>query len=416
MRKTGRDKRPHVKPVTRIELSEKNIKLRWILIVVFLSIAVVSILIGLTSMLNTEPGWQEVEVSSEQPTCSEDFVLMYDFGGSGGNATAEYKQLTALYSEAMANAFRIFSADMQEDGLYNVRYLNDHINQTVTVDEVLYEALSVIAAYDNRSVFLAPAAVEYDRVFYAENDAEAESFDPACNQEMAAYVGQIAAFANDPEMISLTLLGNNQVCLKVADAYLAYAEENEIDTFLDLDWMTNAFIADYIADLLVENGFTCGYLVSYDGFTRNLDSRGNSYSLNIFDFEDSAVNMPARLSYDSPLSIVQLRSYPMSDRDCWHYYAYKNGRITTALLDSADGMSKSSIDDLVAYSEEAGCAELLMQMIPVFIADDFSSEALDMLAEQGIHSVWCEGSAVCHTDSQVRLQLLTDNGGSYTLK
>ena len=60
MRKTGKDNRPHLKPVTRIELSEERKTLRIVLAVVFLAIGIVAILVGLVSLLNTEPGWQYI--------------------------------------------------------------------------------------------------------------------------------------------------------------------------------------------------------------------------------------------------------------------------------------------------------------------------------------------------------------------
>ena len=72
MSKNARDRRPYIKPVKRIELSETNVKLRMILIVLLLSIAVVAVIYGLFSLLNTEPGWQEVEVSSSNANCSAD--------------------------------------------------------------------------------------------------------------------------------------------------------------------------------------------------------------------------------------------------------------------------------------------------------------------------------------------------------
>ena len=91
MSKHGRDKRPNVRPITKIELSEKHKKLRLILIVVLLSIGSVAIGMGLFSLLNTQPGWQEIDVASDKPNCSTEFRLLYDFSDAGGDATAVNK-------------------------------------------------------------------------------------------------------------------------------------------------------------------------------------------------------------------------------------------------------------------------------------------------------------------------------------
>lgn len=389
--------RPGQPKIEHIELSEKHIKLRSILVIALLSVACVAIMTGLFSMLNKEPGWQEVEASASGPNCSLDFQLHYDFSEDGGGATASYKKLSELYSLAVEDAYRIFTQDVVEDGLYNLGYLNQHINETVSVEPALYRALSQIVASGNRNLFLAPVYTEYERIFASENEAEAAQYDPAKNPELAEELRRIAAFANDPEMIDLVLSGENQVCVRVSESYLAFARENEITEFLDFSWMKNAFIIDYMAQLLTENGFTNGYLASYDGFTRNLDQRSNVYSFNLFDRLENSVNLPAVLQYSGPASIAYLRNYPLSDSDRWHYFAYPDGSVSTMMVDSEDGMSKSATDNLVCVSDNFGCAELLLKMIPIFIGADETLSGLEALTTDGVGVVFCEATRLLST-------------------
>ena len=267
MKKNGKDSRPSLPPIRKIEVSEERKGLRIALAAVFLVIGAVAIIIGLVSLLNTEPGWQEVQINANGANCAGEFVLMYDFSDAGASASAVNKRLTSLYSQAAENAYRMFSPDVREDGLANVGYLNGHVNEIVTVDPALYKALTVLTQYDCRYAYLAPAYAEYDRVFSAESDAEAARYDPAVDPELAEYLAEIAAFAGNPDMVNLETLGDNRVRLTVSPEYLQFAEENEIETLLDFGWMKNAFIADYLADTLEAEGFTSGYLSSYDGFT-----------------------------------------------------------------------------------------------------------------------------------------------------
>lgn len=413
MKKYARDNRPYVKPVTRIELSEKNMKLRTILIVVLLSIGVTALLVGLIQGLNVEPGWQQVEVSSKKPHCGGDFVLMYDFSDYGGSATAANKQLSALYTEAVEQAWLIFSADTEDAAVGNLYRLNRHVNEPVTLEPVLYEALAKIAAHGNRNIFLAPVYEEYNRIFLCENEAEAALYDPAFQEELQPYLQELAAFAADPQAVDVTLLGENRVQLTVSEAYMAFAQENALDTFVDFSWLKNAFIADYLAQTLADGGFTSGYLSSYDGFTRNLDSRGNSYSVNLFCRRGSDVNLPARMSYTGPMSIVFLRNYPMTELDRWHYFAYSNGQITSIHIDPADGRCRSAIDTLTGYAADKSCADILLELIPVFVAENFRPEALSEAAEQGIFTVWCEENKLRTTDPNLQLEWLDEN---YTFK
>lgn len=400
MKKSGRENRPSEKPVTHIELSNRYIKPRGFLALALLLLGMGFFGYAMMTALETEPGWQQVEVSSSKPNCGGEFTLMYDFGD---DATAQYKRLVRLYSEAAENAFRIFTPDVQEDGLGNVAYLNAHINETVEVEPVLYRALSQVNAYSDRRVFLAPAAIEYNRVFWSQSDEEAASYDPAQNPETAAWVREVARFASDPQAVSLELLGNNQVRLKVSGEYQAFIRENELETILDFGWMTNAFIADYLADTLVENGFTQGHLSSYDGFTRNLDTRDKTYLFGLYNRQGTVIDMPAKMRCGEPMAIVFLRNYPMVPEDKWHYYAYPSGEAVTAMLDPADGMSKSAVNNLVAYSREQGCAEVLLQTAPIWIAEELQTEALDALAGQGVYAVWFEGETVKYTDTELTL-------------
>lgn len=411
MKKNGKDSRPGLPPIRKIEVSEEQKGLRIALAVVFLAIGAVAIIIGLVSLLNTEPGWQEVEITANGANCAGEFVLMYDFSDAGASASAVNKQLTSLYSQAAENAYRMFSPDVREDGLANVGYLNGHVNEIVTVDPALYKALTVLTQYDCRYAYLAPAYVEYDRVFSAESDAEAARYDPAGDPEIAEYLAEIAAFAGNPEMVNLETLGDNRVRLTVSTEYLKFVEENEIETLLDFGWMKNAFIADYLADTLEAEGFTSGYLSSYDGFTRNLDRRGNEYAFNLFDRQGSDVNLPAKMRYTAPLSIVFLRDYPMGEQDKWHYYAFASGKIVTTFLDTADGLSKSACPNLVSYSGSLGCGEILMQTAPVFIADELDTRTLDALKGKQLYSVWSEDGKLQWNDPEMKIDF-TDKAGS----
>ncbi|MBQ9148163.1 MAG: hypothetical protein IJX69_01215 [Oscillospiraceae bacterium] len=402
---------PRAKPVIKIELSEEHKTLRWIIVVLLLAIGVTAIGAGLFKLLSVEPGWKIIEVSSDTINCSSDFALNYHLGTGELSATEEQRQIHKVYEKATVDAYRIFSDDVLEEGLHNVAYLNQHINETVQVDEALYEALETVVAYDNRNVFLAPVYVEYDHVFFASSEVEAAQYDPSQNPELMAYISPIAAFASDPEMIRLELKGGNQVCLTVSEEYLTFAEEHEIDRFFDFGWMANAFIVDFLADSLIEAGFTNGYLASYDGFTRNLDDSGTVYSFNIFNRDGNQIDLPAVMNYSGATSIVYLRDYPMSESDQWHYYSFEESQtILTSFIDPTDGVSKSATHNIVSYSHDMGCAEILMQVAPVFITDKFDSSSLKVLTGEGIESIWCNGKKVLYTQQDLVLNLSADTG------
>ena len=417
MSKNARDKRPYIKPVTRIELSEENIKARFILLIVLVVIAAVAIFIGLRAALNVEAGWQKVEASSGKVNCSTEFTLMYDFSDySGKNASTALKKFNALYSTMTEDAYAIFTAAEYETEFANVRYMNDHINEKIVVDPALYQALELVVQYDSRYPFLAPVYAEYDRIFVETNEQDAALVDPMKSHELMDYIREAAAYAGASDMIWLELYGDNLVCLHVAEEYLVFAEEYGLDTFFDFHWMTNAFIIDYMANILEEYGLTNGYLASYDGFTRNLDTRGNSYSHNMYDRMGNDIYLPAVFNYQEPIAIAVLKNYPISDAERWHYYVYSDGCVTSTYVDPADGVSKSATDNLFVYSNEMSCAEILLQAAPVFIADELNENALEALTQIGTYSIWVEDDRLYCNDSDANLTQVRENGGEqYTI-
>lgn len=403
------------KPPLNVELSDKNKKLRVILLCITITVAIVAFSIGISSLLSIEKGWHEIEVNSSDIHCGEDFVFNYYFDDKG-TPTSEYRNVCGLYSKLATDAYWMFSAENNSDGRYNPAYINSHINETVKVDSALYEAFELFSENSSRALYLGPIYSVYDDLCFSEDEVFAKMKDPTRNSDVAEYFADLICFIQDPSHIELTLLGENQVLLTVSDEYLAFAEENGIDVFLDLGWMKNAFIIDYMASALKQNGYTNGYISSYDGFTRNLDVSGKGYSLNIIDRLENSAYPAAVLNYSGETAIVFLRNYPLSQKDVLYYYSWSDGVITTHYIDPSDGYSKSSTDNMVAYGSGVGCAEILLRMCPVYIADSFDESAARAMTSCGIYAIWFEGTKLYTSgDSTMLKSLYKDENIEYIL-
>lgn len=130
------------RPITRVELSEKNKTLRLVAAILLLVIGAIGITVGIMSLLNKETGWQRVQITSQERNCSENFILQYHFAGSGADATAVNNQLQAAYGGACVKAYQLFTPDEEIEGVNNLYYVNRHPNEIVTVDPVLYDAFA----------------------------------------------------------------------------------------------------------------------------------------------------------------------------------------------------------------------------------------------------------------------------------
>jgi len=410
MSRHAKDKRPYLPPVKRIDVAEDNLRSRWIVLCILAVIAVASIGLGLHYAMEVEPGWNEIQANCDEANYASEFILMYDFTASGKNASAVKKELTILYSDAMETAYRIFNKDVSPADTPNLHTLSTHPNEVYTVDEGLYQALSVVQSHQNRCIYLAPVYSEYNGVFNRESHEEAMLFDPRFDEEKAEFITKLMDFIQDENSVNLELLGNNQVRLYVSEAYLHFAQSYEITEFLDFGWLRNAFVVDYVADKLLDGGFTEGYLASYDGYTRSLPDAGE-LAQNLFHRQGTDIYIPGKMTYQAPLSIVSLRDYPLNDQDRWTYHVYGDGTITSLLIDPRDGTCGTCVTDLTCYSKSLRCSEILLQMIPVIFADNFAEENLMNMKKNEIHSIWCNESLLCYNQQDLMLTILENAQG-----
>ncbi len=414
MNRTARDGSDrHPKPVTRIELFEKYPKARLVLTIVLILTAVCALGYSLAAYLTVDAGWTTIEADSRVAGCADELIFQYDLGAGEASATAESKAVTALYTELTRKAFQLFHTNQSFDGVQNVRDINRHPNEEIVVDKVLYEAFSTVKQYGNRAVYLAPVYAQYENLFGCNDDVETVSFDPYQNEEIAAYFSEIVSFARDPGAIDVKLLEDNKVMLYVSDAYLEYAADTGFSDFIDFSWMKNAFVVDYIADEMRANGFVRGSVSSYDGFVRNLDDvSGSEYAFNLFNRNGLVVHQAGIMRYDHAISLVYLRSYPANSSLDWqHYYEFRDGTIRTIYVDLTDGFSRSALDNLVAYSRDRGCADILMQVMPVYINDQFDAEKLSVLTQEEIYAIYCDGDTILYNDPSLAITDLYESDG-----
>ncbi len=380
---------PHLPPVEKVELSSKHLAPRIVAAALLLLIGAGALAYAFGAFMSGEDGWREIEVSTtNELTCGSDFVFTYNIGASGASASAEARAVTALYTQAATHAYRVFDTVQSWEGVGNLYDVNHHPNEAVEVDPILYAAFSLLEEHGSRALYLGPVYAVYQSLFFCQDDASAANFDPFVNGEMAAYVAEGAAFARDAGAVELELLGNDRVRLNVSADYLAWAEYNETEDFLDFFWLRNAFVADYLADTLTEGGYTYGALSSCDGYVRTLDGSGTSYSLNLFDRADTLLQA-GTLNYTGPAALVTLRAYPTGGKGLSLYYQWENGGVRTPFVDLSDGLSRTSLPQLTCWSKTAGCAEIALGMAPLYVGSDFSPAGVEELADSGIWSVWC---------------------------
>ena len=411
MNRYARDSRAgRPKPVEQVELKEGHEKLRLTAVILLIGVAVAALGFGLYSLLNREPGWTEITVNSDAGiNCSGDLDFRYNF--QGGNATVESKRLTALYTQCTQRAYAMYQSRRAVGDVKGVFAINDGVNTPVAVEPELYEALAQVKAADSRLLYLAPVYAEYEQIFRCMYDYEAADFDPFTNPEQQDYIREVLQWVNSPADVDLELLGDNRVILHVSDGYLRFAEENGISCFLDFYWMKNAFILDYIAACLRAEGFTAGTISSFDGFYVNLD-RG-AYHMNVYSGGDGVLRLAAVADYEAPVSMVSYRAYPLTEGIGDYYYTLESGEVRTPYVDARDGLCRGAAPELIAYSHDRGCGEILLETAPLYISETLDAQALNALRDAGIFALYGLGHDICYNDTSLTLHDLYQSESVY---
>lgn len=394
-----------------IEAEISHPVLRIVVASVFLVIAIGAITYGIMGLVNGDAGWNEIEVTgSDSDTSAMDFVFKYDVPRSF--AGSEKSRITNAYNNAARRAYRILSSEKTYEGVTNLHDVNENVNREIEIEPELYELLLLFEKYGRRDCFLAPVFSQYEGIFRSFDDDEAALFDPFLNEEAAAFVDEVAGYARDESKISLSFLGNNRVVLNVSDDYLEFAERNGIDILIDLYWMRNAFAADLIRSSMVDAGYTDGYLVSIDGFSVFLGETGEEkYSTVLRKREGTVVSDECVLLFSGPVAIVRYSDYTLFNGLNDYYYVYESGDIRNAYIDIDTGRSRCSVSEMIVFSNELGCGELLLKTVSGYISDKVigtggaDGYGYAYVAEDG-QPVFCEEDG----NGSVTMALIEKNG------
>lgn len=401
--------------IQNIELSEDKAKFRFVLVIVFIGLAMIAFGIFITGLLTKNEGWYTINAETDYINCGSDFVFNYYVGSTEKDNTAEYKEVKKLYGELTVKGYRLFNRYDEFVGVNNVCYINNHPNEIIEIDEQLYKAFEKILSNNNRYLYMGALHSEYSALFFGNVDSIfVEDKDPKKNEEFAEYFKKLADYAKDDAAVKLELLGENKVKLVVSDEYLNYAKENEITVFIDFFRTKNAFIIDMLAEELNKAGFVKGSLSSCEGYIRNTDQSGENYSINLFDKKENIVYNAAKMSYSKPMSIIALRSYSLGETDSLDFLYCTDGRVITPYIDINDGIYKTATNNLYLYSQNMGCAELVVKALTFYISDNLDTENLVALQSEGVYSIYFDGFEIKSNDSTLNLtELYKDDNVSY---
>ncbi len=376
---------PYAPKVEKVDLTERNKKLRIILAVVFVCIAGAAFAFGLSSLREKDPVWEEISALNQTTgrNPASDLVLYYELGAGNQSVKADRSAVTAIYVEAAERAEMAFSADDEADFAANLYTINRNPNTELTVSEELYRAFELLERMGDRYMYLGPVYTHYYGIYYAGSDDEAREIDPRSDDEAKEFCERIATFARDEKSVDLVLLGGNKVRLDVSDDYLKYAKEHGIYDFIDLFKYKNAFVIDYIGDVLTENRYLYGIISSYDGYSLSLSEQIEP-SVSIIG-GDKDTKIVAEAKFKGHLATARYDAPALGTYNGQRLYVWQDGSVTGDSISLEDGLTKCSVPHYLAASSKLSCAELAVMANGVFCRDEF-----EPLETENLFQLWVE--------------------------
>lgn len=389
--RNARRREPPVRPVERVEVNDKHVGLRFAAFAVALAVGLTALSYGIYSMLTTDPGWVEIQPNADDVNCAPDFTFQYLTGRSQLSPSQERSQITKLYSRAVVTAYRLFTTAEEFEGVHNICYINNHPNEDIEVDPVLYQAIALVEdreeqeEWGERWLYFGLLNNVFGDLFFCQTDGEAQMLDPIEDPEMHQFYMELQEFAHDPEQVDLKLLGDNTLRLEVSEEYRQYAEDVGRTQYIDFGWLRNAFIADYFADVLGEAGFTNGVITSYDGFIRSLGGDIGSQMFSVYGWKLDQAIVYCQTEFQQPVNMANLRAFPLSERDENRMYVYEDGTVRSS-YETADWPVQGS---LTMYSQDMECGELALRAGMAFIYGSGSLEDwLPAMRWEGVETIY----------------------------
>ncbi|MBP5343319.1 hypothetical protein J6Y73_05280 [bacterium] len=388
--------KPIVQKVKKIELNEKHIPLRVVLLIVVIIIAITAFGIFFSSLLSADPGWMVIEeINTNYPSIGQDFILNYNVPKK--DSTLMKKKVQGIYSDLVEKPLILFDTLNDYEGYINLKYINEHPNEIIEVDSLLYNSFKKINEYGNKTIFLGPVYSQYRSLFTSLNNTEAYEFDAKYNDSMKEYFSTICTYLENNK-INIELFENNKIRLNVLDDYLTYSEENNITDYLDFWTLKNAFVSDYIVDNLFENGITDFILSSNDGYNYVVGVT-EEVAIEVWQKTKKQKNLVGRLTFSGTKAFVNYSDSPLDiNEDNYYVYYDKDDKtndildITSRYIDPSDGIAKEASKIYYACSSTLGSADVALSIIDIYTRNNIDTSKVSEILENGIYSLYLDAS------------------------
>ena len=312
-----------------IEINTSHLRLRTVLFIVAVVIAVGAFAIGVTKLTRKAPGYHRIEITDQEAlrwSSAVDFEYLFE--GSGAVIRAQSKELQGIYAEALGWAEKLLDPEERYPGYANVATLNQCMGQDVTVSgelfDVLLDAWMRTQAGEGYSMFAGPLWAEWSSLLLLEDPGD---FDPAVDAVEAERLERLAAAVNDPSNFRFQIVDSQEHIVRfgVSEELMALMEELELNCpILDLNLLHDAYLLQLIAARVESYGYSNGYLTTSAGLTLTLSGKSDG-GLRLFGLAEGKAIPAAQTPLQSGTAYGVARAFPLPEETYWYYSVETEG-------------------------------------------------------------------------------------------
>ena len=364
-----------------IEVNTEHLKLRTVLFILAVVIAVSSFTVAITRINRKSPGYHRVEATNgeEQKTLNDSIDFEYLFSGSGASVRVELRELQGVYGEALVRAAHLLDAETRYPGVANLATLNQCQGQDVTLSGELFAVLADAweKTQEGRgySMFAGPVYAEWNSILLLEDP---EDFDPSVDPEEAERIAALAAAVSEADCARFQIVDETQHIVRfgVGAPLAELLEDLELRCpVLDLNALHDAYLLRLIADELEAKGYHSGYLSAKSGVTVALSEQSDGdYRIYGLQGEDP---VPAAKTPVIPGSaFCALRAFAGAEDRFW-FYTVEDGETTLYRHPyfTASGEQPQALRSAAVLDERGDVAAACYDALRLFACADADSAA-----------------------------------------
>lgn len=384
-----------MKPVEKVEVSEKHIILRVVILIIAILGVIGSVIFIIVNLSTKDKGWTRIELSRNR--LNDSYYFYYNLGDE---PTKEYKELTNLYKAHLEKAYILFDAEEEFEDVNNVYYINNNPNKEITVDSLLYNSIKEVMDSGSNTIFMGGIVSYYDAIILG-SASNATYYDIKTNDVMKERANKYISYINDTNHFEFKLLGDNKVKLYESEEFMKFLSDYEVDV-LNFSYLKNAFILDYLDQVFSSKLYKSGYIYSLDGYLLNLGSH-IEYTFDVLDETDSKVSKIASLKYAEKRNIVTFKNTITSSADLNYIKVLNDNTRRTYYIDNTDGISKEGVRYLTGYSSTNSLSKIALEMEKAYIADTFDSSLL-----KNNNYIWLNDKDINYTEEGLKFTTVID--------